>query len=120
MAANLLIGNISAAAVDGGDAEEMQTRLRELFAGSTNLFLADISLAGTGDGPRWLCEVTRTDNSNTFKLAPMPTASVFVVRAGNPEELQFKILETLTGPLSLSYVAIRVAGASSGRDYMAV
>lgn len=124
MAARIITGVISTVCVDAGDAPEMQTRLTEALLANPTLFIAEVSLAGTGNGPRWLCELSLSDSSNTGILAPTVGAlgaRAFVVQAGDPEALAFEIdrvLDNIGTPSN--YVAIRVAGAGSGRDYMAV
>lgn len=118
MSSPVISGTTTIECVDGGDAAELQARVRAALAANAALYVADAALAGVGDGPRWLAELTFTTNAASG-LSVAGLTSAYCVRGGNPAELKQRIAAVLaldTGP----YVCIEVAGGGTGRDYMAL
>lgn len=118
MSSPVVPGVITSVCVDGGDAPELQAKVAAALAAATGLYVVDCTLSGVGSGPRWLAQLTFTDTSY---LGSSPTGFTVgsCVRGGNPDELNARLQVVLSTPLR-SYVAVETAGASDGRDYMAL
>lgn len=121
MSTPIVLGNISSVMVDAGDAPEMELRVNQLLqAGGRSSFLADAVVTGVGVGPRWLTQLSIVNDPNLATLAALADLVAFVRRAGNPVALEAAIDEVLAANPAVNYIAIRVAGAGAGRDYLAL
>lgn len=121
MAATILVGTVSNACVDGGDAPEMEARVNAVLqSGGRTDFLADAQITGVGVGPRWLTQLSIVSDPNAGTLAPLADVRAFVRRAGNPAALDLFIEQVLAANPTMQYLAIRVDGGGAGRDYMAL
>jgi hypothetical protein len=119
MSSPVVAGAITSVCVDGGDAAELQTRVRAaLAAAAGGSVIADCRIAGTGVGPRWLAELLFTDTPYVGGAAAALTAA-YCVQGGDPAELNQRIQAILSLP-NQTYIAVEIAGAGAGRDYMAL
>ncbi len=122
MAARILTGAVSSLCVEGGDAAELQARLRAgLAAVGLTQWIADVELTASGVGPKWLCQVSFVDQANTRLVqGGLISANTYVVQAGNIQALDAQIEQLFVDLPGGLYIAARAMGGGEGRDYMAV
>ena len=121
MSSPIIAGTLTSFCVDGGDAPELQTRVREAIAvaAASGLYVVDCTLSGVGTGPRWLAQLTFT-TANWDRNAPQSGATLATcVQGGDPAEVNLRIQTVLSIPFR-DYIALEMAGAGAGRDYMAL
>lgn len=113
-----IVGVKTNACVDGGDAAELQARCRAALAAASGLYVADASITGVGEGPRWMAEFTFVNDPNLY-LQPAGLTTAYCVRGGDPAELQQRIQAVLSADIG-NYMLVEIAGGGTGRDYMAL
>jgi len=118
MASPIVPGTLRTVCVDGGDAPELQRKVRAALAAAAQYAVVDCTLSGVGTGPRWHAQITFTDTPYAgCSIAGTTVATC--VRGGDPAEVNLRI-QTVLSNANLLYVALEMAGAGAGRAYMAL
>jgi hypothetical protein len=120
MSSPVVPGVITSVCVDGGDAAELEGKVVSALAlaSESGLYVVDCTLSGVGVGPRWMAQLTFTDTSYPGG-SPTGFTTGICVQGGDPAEVDAQVQAVLSAPLR-SYVAVEMAGAGAGRDYMAL